>query len=102
LWLASLQLYPQAISGQQVLVVAMFPMVFGIVLGGERAKKMILHLHCSTDFSITDGRGQVRTLEEAKAAVEAGKLKDCNLAFKRLIAADFDIDVVKKFYEENP
>lgn len=63
---------------------------------------MELYLNAVSNFSIQDDRGKKYTTEEARSAVDAGKMTDCNLSFQRLMQADYDIEKVKQFYAENP
>ena len=68
----------------------------------KKTKGLILGLNCTGDFSIRDGSdtGPVFTIEEAKAAWEAGKVTDYNLAFWRLVQNNWDLDAVKRYFAE--
>ncbi len=67
---------------------------------------MELFLNSGTDYSITDGKGKKYTLDEACDAfdkvIKSGEKFDCNQSFSRLVAYNFDMDAVKKYYAENP
>ncbi len=63
---------------------------------------MELYLNCASDYSIRDETGKKYTPAEAKQLCESGNVSNHNLGFQRLIQFDFDIDAVKKHYQENP
>ncbi len=61
-----------------------------------------MYLNSSTDFSIEDDKGKTYTPEEARAVAESGNMRNCNIAFQRLMREDYNLDAVKKFYKDNP
>lgn len=52
-------------------------------------------------FTITDIDNKKYTTNEAKALFESGQVEDYNLALKRLISFDWDLDELKRFYKDN-
>jgi len=64
---------------------------------------MELYLNSSSDYSITDDKGNTYSLDQARDLYdEIAKNKkpfDCNLAFGRLVAYNFDLDAVKQFHQ---
>lgn len=51
----------------------------------------------------TDELGNVPvTLDDAKAAWNAGRVTDCNLTFQRLAENEFDTAATIQFYKDNP
>lgn len=62
--------------------------------------KMIdrLGVNSGSDYTITDGRGNLFTVEEARAAWEAGRIKDYNLALKRLASLSWDVEALKAHF----
>ncbi len=67
------------------------------------AKKKTLVLGLNMDNSITEGshKGKVWTIAEARAAWDAGKVTDYNLALHRLATrCGWDLDVLKAQFAE--
>jgi hypothetical protein len=59
---------------------------------------MRLYLNCRTDFTIRDDQDKQYSLDEARDLVNAGKVSDSNLAFKRLVSMDYDLEATKQYY----
>lgn len=66
----------------------------------KRRKSLFdLYLQSGSDFSIVDQHGKKYTVEEARGVYESPDYSgDCNLAFSRLIANDFNLDAVKAHF----
>jgi hypothetical protein len=59
---------------------------------------MRLYLNCRTDYTIRDDQDKQYSLDEARDLVNAGKVSDSNLAFKRLVNMDYDLATIKRYY----
>lgn len=62
---------------------------------------MILDLESRT-HKITNEKGQIVHVSNAKTFWLAGEVEDCSLSFQRLASLDFNFDALDKFYNDNP
>jgi hypothetical protein len=61
---------------------------------------MRLYLNCRTDYTIRDDQDKQYSIDEARRLVNAGKVTDSNLAFKRLVNMDYDLEAIKEYYNK--
>lgn len=64
----------------------------------KRNKKRFLALESGSGYRIVDETGAVVPVDEARRRWEAMELDDYNMAFKRLVQFDFDVEAVKAYY----
>ena len=62
---------------------------------------MKLYINSSTDFKIVDENKKEYSIDQAKEIFESQIIDDFNVAFKRLVEFNFNLDLVKEFYKEN-
>jgi len=59
-----------------------------------------LYLNSSSDYKIVDAKRKEYTPKQAKWLWDSFQVTNCNIAFQRLAAMDFDIQKVKDYYRE--
>lgn len=62
------------------------------------AKHLELYLNCASDYSIQDAAGRKYTPKQARGLVDAGKVKNWNVGFQRLIEHDYDVNAVREYF----
>jgi hypothetical protein len=70
-----------------------------IVAGRKAGKAMELYLD-TRKREITNEKGKIVHVDNAKVFWLDGKVDDCSLSFQRLANFDFDFDKLDKFYAE--